>query len=70
MAQYKTIRWLSKVGRHKEYSKSIYKEALFGYRYDVARPHFKGDQVLDVYSILSNCYKLYGVSFQPCSLEN
>ena len=50
--------------------KSINIEASFDYNYSVARPHFNGNQALDVYSTLSKCNKLYSVNFWPCSPES
>ena len=51
-------------------SRTAHTEALFGYRYSVARPHFIRNQAISVDCTLSNCYQSFSVSFKPCLSQN
>ena len=45
-------------------SKPTHTEALFGYSYSIARPHFIRNLALDADCTLSNCYQSFSVSFK------
>ena len=51
-------------------SMTMHMDALFGYSYGVARPHFISNRSLDVDCTLSNCYQSFSVSFNLCLLQN
>ena len=51
-------------------SKTTHTEALFGYSYSVARPHFIRNQALGIDYTLSDCYQSFSVSFKPYLLQN
>ena len=54
-------------------NKATHAEALFGYSYSVAMPHFIRNEVLSVDCTLSNCYQLvlsriYHKTDLPCTV--